>query len=420
MICGQTEKALPFNCAGKLRGLFTTISERIYGKNSSYLVGISAVGTALVPDQVRHIFIDLRRHSICRPGVELSSSARHLAQRPPRPCHSALSLKTLAASAGFLFLLLFGIAGAEEFNIFLKTTPKIELLRPFADPATLSLLVTRADGRPVTQGVVAIVLDAPKPGTLLSTDFPLVEGSRLLEMVLPLRRGRAEWKYLFPIRGNYRLSVNFVDADGQGTSKDFPIPVLEERQKWLWLGLFCAGLFLIGFSAGRIFTTPARGGMITALLALSLAVVANVGGHDPPPTQAVSNPQSALEIDGAVVGKLTRLRWRPSDAAVVNRQLSLAITHLEKRKIMFAVDRVPVASEFGLKFHYPDGAEYRVNAVAESPGQAPVRAEQLVAVTGIEPAMMAQIPALLFFLSVILLGLGAGRFSFRYHHRAPR
>ncbi|MGZ9129094.1 MAG: hypothetical protein ACXW4Z_15085, partial [Candidatus Binatia bacterium] len=73
--------------------------------------------------------------------------------------------------------------------------------------------------------------------------------------------------------------------------------------------------------------------------------------------------------DGAVVGKLTGLRWRSTDAPVVNRQLSLTITHLEKRKTMFAIDKVLVASEFGLKFHYPDGAEYRVNAVAEAPAK---------------------------------------------------
>ena len=325
-----------------------------------------------------------------------------------------MSLKALAASAGFVFILLFGIvACAEEFNIFLKTSPKLELLRPFADPVNLSLLVTHANGRPVAQGKVVIVLDAPKPGTFLSTDFPLVEGSRLLELVLPLRRGRAEWKYLFPIRGNYRLSVNFVAPDGQGAIKEFPIPVLEDRQKWFWLGLFCAGLFLVGFIAGRIFTTPGRGGMTTALLALSLVVVGSVGGHDPPsPTQDASNPQSALEIDGAVVGMLTSLRWRPTDSPVVDSQLSLTITHLEKRKTMFAVEQVLVAGEFDLKFHYPDGAEYRVNVVAEVPGQAPVRAERLVAVSGIEPAITAQIPALLFFLSVIALGLGAGRLSF--------
>jgi len=37
-----------------------------------------------------------------------------------------------------------------------------------------------------------------------------VEGSRLLEMDLPLRQGRAEWKYLFPIRGQYRLTVELL------------------------------------------------------------------------------------------------------------------------------------------------------------------------------------------------------------------
>jgi hypothetical protein len=331
-----------------------------------------------------------------------------------------LSLKALAASAGYVIALLFGVvASAEEFNIFLKTSPKLELLRPFADPATISLLVTQVDGRPVAQGRVAIVLDAPKAGIFLSTDYPMVEGSRLLELDLPLRRGRAEWKYLFPIRGDYRLAVNFVAADGQAATKEFAVEVRENREKWLWLALFCAVLFLIGCVAGRIFTTPGRAGIVMILL-LSIAVVGRVGGHDAPaPTQDVSNPQSALEIDGAVVGGLTSLRWRPSDVPVVNGQLSLAITHLDKRKLMFAIDKVAVAGEYVLKFHYPDGAEYRVNAVAEAPGQAPLRAERLVAVKGIEPALTAQIPVLLFFLSVIALGIGTGRLSFRSRHSRP-
>jgi hypothetical protein len=64
-----------------------------------------------------------------------------------------------------------------------------------------------------------------------------------------------------------------------------------------------------------------------------------------------------------------------------------------------------------LDFHFPDGAEYRVNSIAESPGQEPIRTEQLVAVAGVEPAITAQLPSLLFFLLVIALGLGAGRLS---------
>ena len=181
-----------------------------------------------------------------------------------------MSLKAPFAVIRFTCVLLLGaVASAEEFNIYLKTSPALGLLRPFADPVNISLLVTRADGRPVEQGSVAIVLDAPKSGAFLSTDFPVVEGSRLLELVLPLRQGRASWKYLFPIRGDYRLSVSVVGADGKALTKNFVVPILENRTKWLWLGLFCAGLFVLGFAAGRIFTAiPATATMLWLLLFL--------------------------------------------------------------------------------------------------------------------------------------------------------
>ena len=324
-----------------------------------------------------------------------------------------MPLTALAASAFFICTLLLGVASAAEIDIFLKTSPALELLRPFADPVNLSLLVTRGDGRPVEQGRVAIVLDAPKPGAFLSTDFPMVEGSRLLELVLPLRQGRAQWKYLFPIRGSYQLSVSVVAADGKSVAKSFAIPILENRAKWLWLGLFCAGLFGFGFAAGRIFTViPAT--MKTLSLLLFLSAVSIDSGHDGPSSvEKVASPSPALEIAAATVGKPTRLRWRGADGGAATTWLSLTITHLEKHKTVFAIDKVPVAGDYALDFHFPDGAEYRVNSIAEVAGQPPMRTERLVAVTGIEPPMTAQIPALIFFLAVIALGLGAGRFSKR-------
>jgi len=308
-------------------------------------------------------------------------------------------------------LLLGAGGGAEEKNIYLKTSPALGLLRPFDDPVNISLLVTRADGRPVEQGRVAIVLDAPKSGAFLSTDFPVVEGSRLLELVLPLRQGRAGWRYLFPIRGDYRLSVSVVGADGEAMAKNFVIPVLENRTKWLWLGLFCAGLFLIGFIAGRIFTViPAT--VTKSWLLLLLGAVSSVSGHDGP--SSIDNgatPSTALEITAATVGKPTRLRWRGADGGTATALLSLSITHLEKHKTVFAIDNVPVDKDYQLDFHFPDGAEYRVNSIAQVPGQMPLRSEQLVAVTGVEPPMTAQVPALMFFVAMIALGLGVGRFS---------
>ena len=122
-------------------------------------------------------------------------------------------------------------------------------------------------------------------------------------------------------------------------------------------------------------------------------------------------PSTALEIDAATVGKPTRLRWRAPDNGKAMTLLSLTITHLEKQKTVFAIDKVPVDKDYLVDFHFPDGAEYRVNSLAEVAGQEPLRTEQLVAVTGVEPPITAQLPALLFFLVVIALGLGAGRFS---------
>ena len=302
-------------------------------------------------------------------------------------------------------------ASAEDLNIYLKTSPALGLLRPFADPVNLTLLVTRADGRPLEQGNVAIVLDAPKPGAFLSTDFPVVEGSRLLELVLPLRQGRTDWKYLFPIRGDYRLSVRVITPEGKAMAKTFVIPIPENSTKWLWLGLFCAGLFALGFAAGRIFTAIPAAATMSCLLLYS-AGVSLASGHDAPQLgETAGSTSTAVEIAAAAVGKPTRLHWRAADGDKATKLLSLSITHLEKHKTVFAIDKVPVDRDYDLDFHFPDGAEYRVNSLTEVTGHEPVRTEQLVEVTGVEPPVTAQIPALVFFLFVIASGLGAGRLS---------
>ena len=141
---------------------------------------------------------------------------------------------------------------AEDINIYLKASPRLELLHPYSDPATLTLLVTGADGKPVTQGHAAILLEAPEPGRFFSTDYPLVEGSRLLEMDLPLRQGRAEWKYLFPIRGQYRLTVEFIAPDGRKMNKTFPLAIRENKQKWCFWNIY-DGPFGFGCIRGQDF-----------------------------------------------------------------------------------------------------------------------------------------------------------------------
>jgi hypothetical protein len=327
-----------------------------------------------------------------------------------------LSLKDLAAVVVLLAYSLFGrFLWADDINIYLKATPGLELLYPYSDPATLTLLVTGADGKPVAQGRVVIGIEAPKPGWFFSTDFPFVEGSRLLEMSLPLRQGRAEWKYLFPIRGEYRLTVEFTALDGRKTNKTFPISIREDRQKWFFLGIFSLALFALGLMAGRIFTSrSSRARPLAAGLLLGTLITAIETGAA---QEAERGARFGwLEIDPAAVGKPGKVRWRLAGEANTGSQpvlLTLTIAHLEKSKTVFAIERLPVEREFAMDFQFADGAEYRVAAIAYVTGGQTLRTEQNITVTGMEPPTRAMVPAIGFFLGMIALGLAVGRWSRR-------
>jgi len=314
---------------------------------------------------------------------------------------SAFALLLLLA-----FICLSDSAHADPLAIYFKTSPRFELLRPFADPANLSVLVTQSDGRPLTGAAVRIRLEAPPPGRIFSTDFPIVEGTRLFDLRLPLVRGRAEWKYLFPIRGNYRLSVDVLRDQVTLGNQTFTFEVRENETKWFVLSMFLLALFVLGVVAGCIFT-----GANTALAVLvAMLIAAGTPARALAPADDNAVQREGLEVSPPAVGKLSHLSWRwnqPGSFAMA----SLAIFHLEKEKTVFAVEKVPSNSEFSLDFQFPDGAEYRVDALSEAAGRAAIRGEKVINVTGIEPPVSASIPALLLFLAAIALGLGVGRLT---------
>jgi hypothetical protein len=323
-----------------------------------------------------------------------------------------LSLKTRLAFV-IVFVILAAPLWAQDLNIQFKTLPTVDLLRPHTGPAGLSVLVTGADGKPVENGWAEIRLDAPKSGMFFSTDIPLVEGTRLVEMRLPLKQGMAEWKYAWPIRGEYRLAVAATSADGKKASKTFDITVRESATKWLTLSGFTFGLFLFGFVAGRVFTVT-HASVVSFVLLLFLSGSALSSAAAQIINAAESAPPAALTIEPAVVGKPSRIVWRLHDSAGAAGEgllLSLAITQLEENHRVFAIEKLPVAGEFALNFQFVDGSEHSVTAVAELPGRAPIRMEQRVSVTAVEPPATAALPPIAFFLFVTALGLGAGRWS---------
>jgi hypothetical protein len=234
-------------------------------------------------------------------------------------------------------------------------------------------------------------------------------------MRLPLRQGRAEWKYLFPIRGQYRLNVEFVAPDGRKVNKSFPLTIRENKQKWFFLGMFTVGLFALGVLAGRIFSGALSNAKRRAAACLLVSMSCIPWAIEIAAQEVEDRKHFGwLEIDAATVGKPSKVRWRLAGEEKAKGRavlLTLTIAHLEKAKTVFAVERLPVEGEFGMSFQFTDGAEYRVTAIAYVTGGQMIRTEQNISVIGVEPPARAVIPAIGFFLVVIALGLGVGRWS---------
>ncbi len=147
-------------------------------------------------------------------------------------------------------------------------------------------------------------------------------------------------------------------------------------------------------------------------LSLALTAIPSVGE----PSEKGGRLVSSLDIKPVIAGELSQIRWSLSESETgeaVSSYLTLTITHLEKRKQTFYLNKVPVKGNFTLGFHFVDASAYRVSAVAEVEGRGPIQEERAITVTGMEPPAETTIPTLFFFLGVIALGLVVGRISRR-------
>ena len=147
-------------------------------------------------------------------------------------------------------------AGGE---IGIQTFPLLKQARPLAEPVRTVLIVLDSSGRALKTGTAHIRLVAPTPGRFFSTDFPVIEGTPLFEMELPVRQGRATWEYVFPIRGVYRLEVRATGEEGTEIERVFDLEIRENRIKLFYLAIFALALFVFGYMAGRLFTGGKRG-----------------------------------------------------------------------------------------------------------------------------------------------------------------
>lgn len=175
-----------------------------------------------------------------------------------------------------LLLVLAGAVGApwgsavDASEVEIRFRPQVaqQKVTPDGEPAEVNFEVLR-DGEPVAS-LMHVTLQSPEPSRLLSTDFPVVEGTRLIDSSVVARQGQLELRYVFPIRGRYRWNVTAtpLDAPGVQHSQTFDFTLGERHQEVVNFTLLLAALALLGLVAGAVL---ARG-------AIQKAAFENAGG----------------------------------------------------------------------------------------------------------------------------------------------
>jgi hypothetical protein len=96
-------------------------------------------------------------------------------------------------------------------TVSLSSSPPPETIRPDNDMAQVTLAVQQ-DGQPVQQGQLQVKVTAPPHPRLLSTDFPIVEATTLLDLASELQDGKFSFDYLFTLSGVYsfEFSLKYV------------------------------------------------------------------------------------------------------------------------------------------------------------------------------------------------------------------
>lgn len=305
-------------------------------------------------------------------------------------------------------------AQADEGAIKIHVSPDTARLRPLKDSATITVNVDRGGEGPGAPMDLSIRLTAPPPGTLISTDFPLIEGTRLIEMDLANVTGALSWDYVFPIRGVYRLDVTVSRGQRWQLERSLSLQVHENRAKTAFLAGFVAALFLLGFIAGRIFSAP-KG--VAAVLLIGLLYGAAGSGSLGAAAVGTTAFEGTLTVTPPRVGHSSTIRWHgtdPESGESVPSVVTLSVVQMEKGREIFRLNGAPADGALELAFHFIDASPHRVSASATTQGaQRTTEVAQTVHVDSATPSLGIRVWPVLLFMLPVLAGLAAGRISKR-------
>ncbi len=231
----------------------------------------------------------------------------------------------------------------------LNTNPPIGQFYPFEAEATtpqvptlLTLTARNPAGELLTNSLFKIQIFTPPSTPFLSSDFPVVEGTKLLELSAIAPEGQVQLQQMLPIRGKYKLLVNvtpIVANQFNPIEQTLTLDVPENPVKYRNYAILIVVLLAVGIGGGWIMgkqTLPQTGEIASArvrlllsgavLVAIASLLVVNVSAEvsqshehshqSPVEAAAINDSELKIQISGdkhATVGELANLQVEAID-----------------------------------------------------------------------------------------------------------
>ncbi|MDX2217058.1 MAG: hypothetical protein SFY66_27575 [Oculatellaceae cyanobacterium bins.114] len=360
----------------------------------------------------------------------------------------------LVASVASLSVWLWNsLPAASQATVQLQTNPPIDQVIPATEPVQLTLQAIDSHQQPLADANFQVQLLTPAKTPWFTSDFPIVEGTTLLEINAIAPSGSFQFEQTLPIRGTYHLEVN-VSPQTPGSFEPFDqvisFSVPENPVKYRNVAILAVILLLAGAGSGwvlgadqileegEIAPRPVRMLLSAAIvLAIAVLLVINIsseiteghGSHSheheqaitssAPATQTSQDIQVTLSGDTlATVGQTATQTVQIVDAttqkAVPDVVVNVQVNSLEHNERIFSLEGLPNTSgELIWQQQFFDGAPHQVIATIAPTGSSsrqflPIQVSHEVSVEAIAPPLYIRFITLIYFTAIFVVSLGIG------------
>lgn len=365
---------------------------------------------------------------------------------------SALIIAITSLMSLFLFAII-GLSQNARSPVQLTTSPPVgqypfeaEATTP-QSPTLLTLTARNPAGELLANSLFKIQIFTPPITPFLSTDFPVVEGTKLLELNVIAPEGKVQLQQMLPIRGKYKLAVNvspIVANQFSSIEQTLTLDVAENPVKYRNYAILIAILLAVGIGGGWVMgkqPLPQRGEIAPArvrlllsgavLVAIASLLVVNVSAEvshsheyshpEPVETTVVNNSELQVQISGdkyATVGQLANLQVSAinpkTNQPVTDVVFNLKTTQLENNWVAFAYHGIPDATgKLKWQQQFFDGAPHKLevevvpNAATNRQFQ-PVVAIKEIEVAAVATPLLTRLISLGYLVATVIVGLALG------------